>query len=432
AVSGFEISVGTINAGQKIPGVNIQIILNSGYTADKSKLLVKIDDLGIAQKKDLTISKILDAEYNAKLENATKVLADSLIALDFVSQQELIKSWDINPASTEFEDEIKGILTFNYGGVDLEWDEVVKDVTLKTNISGTEAPLTKISPVEIQINLNDEYIASTNGGLLTFNSADTLGNWNQINLTINEISNPEYKNKLEAATKVLADLLTALDFAAQKNMIDNWNNNPAPVGFEDEIKGIITFSDGSNDLDWDIVVKNVTLTTKISGNENPSDKITPVEIQINLNDEYKALVGEDLLTFKSADTLGIWNSINLVITNSADHSTKVTAIETYLENEFAGKADNTEQQEFYNGLENTIPPQVTQEIIDIVTFKEGANDIPWGDAVERIKIILNNNPTLVSGNPIPPIEIQIILKDKYDSPNKDNLTININNLGNAK
>ncbi|MGL5640512.1 MAG: hypothetical protein ACRDCD_02580, partial [Mycoplasmoidaceae bacterium] len=46
AVSGFEISVGTINAGQKIPGVNIQIILNSGYTADKSKLLVKIDDLG--------------------------------------------------------------------------------------------------------------------------------------------------------------------------------------------------------------------------------------------------------------------------------------------------------------------------------------------------------------------------------------------------
>ncbi|MGL5590573.1 MAG: hypothetical protein ACRDCH_00655, partial [Metamycoplasmataceae bacterium] len=373
-------------------------------------------------KKDLTISKILDAEYNAKLENATKVLADSLIALDFVSQQELIKSWDSSPASTEFEDEIKGILTFNYGGGNLEWDEVVKDVTLKTNISGNEMPSTKISPVEIQINLNDEYISSTNGTLLTFDSADTLGNWNQINLTVNKITDADYKTKLEGATKILVDSLTPLDFAAQKNMIENWNNNPAPAGFEDAIKDIVIFNEGNKNIVWDVVVKDVTLKTNISGNEVPLTEISPVEIQINLNDEYMASTTDDLLTFDS-NTLGNWSSrISLDIANSPNHTTKINNIETFLTNELANKANIIEQQEFYDGLKKTIPLQVTQEIVDIVTFKEGANDILWVDAFERIEIILNNNPTLVSGNPIPPIEIQIILKDKYDSPNKDNLT----------
>ncbi|MGL5246527.1 MAG: hypothetical protein ACRC8C_03095 [Mycoplasmoidaceae bacterium] len=424
AVSGIKITVGKIEAGQPIPPIKIKINLNNRYVADLNKLLVEITELGDSPKIDATIA----AGDATKLEAATKILNTILSGKDFASQKAIYDGWNNQPAPVGFEDAIKGIVTFKDGTKDLVWDDVVRDVTLTTS-SSSALPLTKIPPVGIGINLKPEYKALSGIDLLKFDSADTLGNWNQISLTVSKIEDKAYAAKLEAATKVLADSLKPLDYAAQKALIDSWNSKPAPATFVDTIKDIVTFKDGTKDLVWDDVVKDVTLVT-FRG--NPGDKIT-IKININLKLEYKNISSPDLLEFNSADTLGNWNTrINLDVTKNVDYDTKLNTIKTALTTLLGNATDLAEQKKIYNDLAINTPNDVKTEIMDIVTFNDGTNPIDWIDAVEEIKIILNDTPTLLTGQPIPPIKIQIILNDKYDSTDKTNLTTEPVGLGIAK
>ncbi|MGL5591375.1 MAG: hypothetical protein ACRDCF_01420 [Mycoplasmoidaceae bacterium] len=391
------------------------IIYKEEIKAASGASVIRVD------RNDIPLTVIKSIDYDAKLAAATDILANLLAgASDFAVQKDMINNWNNKPAPIEFENAIKDIVNFSDGTNNFDWDIIVKDVTLRTSILGTELPLTQILPVRIQINLNEGYNATVGRDFLIFDSADALGNWKEANLTISKIGDLEYNTKLEAATKVLADLLSPLDFEAQKDMINSWNGKIASTEFVDAIKGILTFKDGSNNWDWDNVVKDVTLQTNISGSELPLTPILPVKIQINLNDGYIATDGGNLLLFDS-DALGNWNQINLIVSDiDAAKKADVTA---FLNDLLAGKTFE-EQEIEYNSWKTETPVGLKTVIKDIVTF-DGLN---WDTVVADIKV---NTNYIEAGSDILPFDIQIILKPEYNAIEPNKLLITIDSLGTA-
>ncbi|MGL5246526.1 MAG: hypothetical protein ACRC8C_03090, partial [Mycoplasmoidaceae bacterium] len=398
-VKDISVIPGSYQIGETMPPLGIQVNLNNKYiTSSLDKELLKFN-INVDPTMDLTIENAIDHE--GKLTAATNALKGLLVG-DFNAQKAIYQGWN-NKTPVELENAIKDIVTFKNGATVLAWETVVKNVTLKTG-AFPETPNVVIPEVTITINLNDVYNANFGEKFLTITSGDlsTSGN---INVTVIK-EDANHANKLAAAKEVLTKALAGKSLSEQKVIYDGWKTK-TPVGFEDAIKDIVTFKNGTNDLTWGDAVTSVTLTAGAFP-ANPGEKIPEVTIKINLNDTlYNATVGEEFLTIPSGD-LGTSNKINVTVINSNDHDAKLTNATNALKGLLVG--DFNAQKVIYDGWKTKTPVELENAIKDIVTFKNGTNDLTWGAAVTSVTLTAGAFPAN-PGEKIPEVTIKINLND---------------------
>ena len=411
-----------------IPQVGITITLKTGYeaTTDSKKLLTfNSGDLG--KTKATTEVVVANAsDHNAKLTAATSILTKALTdAPTLAAQKTLYEGW-ATPANVPeaFTTALKGIVTF---GPENNWNDVVADIAI-TPGAFTSTIDTIIPQVGITITLKTGYEATTDSKkLLTFNSGD-LGK-TKATTEVVVADADDHAVKLTAATKVLKDLLaieTTID--AQKTLYESWAMaDKIPVGFEDALKGIVTFDGG---ITWDTIVKGVVIKPSAPFPVTTGVEIPAVTITIELKETYIANSGtEGLLTFDS-NTLGKTTKIGVTITNATDHDVKLTAATLVLSDALAAAATIDAQKTLYESWSaaDKIPAEFIAALKDIVTFDGG---ITWETAFKGVKIIPSNSFPVTTGVEIPAVTITIELKETYiaNSGTEGLLTFDSNTLG---
>ena len=413
-----------------IPQVGITITLKTGYkaTTDSKKLLTfNSGDLG--KTKATTEVVVADADdHAAKLTAAAAVLKDLLAnETTIAAQKTLYESWSTaDKIPAEFIAALKDIVTFDNGGI--TWDNAFASVALNPGVF-TSTIDTIIPPVEITITLSPGYTAAADSGkLLTFNSGD-LGKTKATTEIVVANAN-DHAGKLDAATKVLKDLLASeTTIVGQKALYDSWETTN-PVGFEDALKDIVTFDGG---VTWETAVKGVKIT---KGGEltAPSTPIPAVNITIELNTGYNATEStKGLLSFDSGE-LGSTKNISVTVTKEdANFNEKLVAATSVLRNELNFATTIAAQKTLYESWSTAdkIPAEFIAALKDIVTFDNGG--ITWDNAFASVAL----NPgvfTSTIDTIIPPVEITITLSPGYTAAADSGklLTFNSGDLGKTK
>ncbi|MGL5246153.1 MAG: hypothetical protein ACRC8C_01130, partial [Mycoplasmoidaceae bacterium] len=359
--------------------------------------------------------------FNGIISDITNKLNDLLKKQENKqAQKKLYDSWTTTPKEIE-----NGLVdSFKFDTTD-NWNTVVKNISVIPGSYQIDEPM---PPLRIQVNLNSWYITSSlDKELLKFNiNVDPL-------MKLDIYKSNDYETKLKYARTALTLLLINKDFNAQKAEYESWEKT-TPNDLVTAIEGIVKFKNvgsiNNENLPWNDIFESVTIATGIFP-ALPGQYIPGVEITININNKYSFNQGQKYLTFNMG-TFGGSSNIALTVDNSPQHATKLTNAANALKELLNVGVDTISQQEIYDGWAITTPPKLVDEIIDIVFFKDDSTVVDWVKAVEEVKIIPNDKIPLESGQPIPPIKIQIILNDKYDSTDKTNLTIDITELGNAK
>ena len=413
-----------------IPPVEIKITLNPGYTAaaDSVKLLTfNSGDLG--KTKATTEVVVANAsDHNAKLTAATSILTKALTdAPTLAAQKTLYEGW-ATPANVPkaFTTALKGIVTF---GPRNNWNDVVAGIAI-THGAFSSTIDTIIPPVEIKITLKTGYTATTGSvNLLTFNSGD-LGK-TKATTEVVVADADDHAVKLTAATKVLKDLLASeTTIAGQKALYESWAMaDKIPVGFEDALKGIVTFDGG---ITWETAFEGVKITPRnfISA---VNSQIPEVEITITLKTSYTATTGSvNLLTFNSGDLGKTKATTEVVVADADDHAVKLTAATKVLKDLLASETTIADQEALYKSWATpaNVPVEFTTALKGIVTFDGG---ITWETAFEGVKITPRNFISAVNSQ-IPEVEITITLKTSYTATtgSVNLLTFNSGDLGKTK
>ena len=140
-----------------------------------------------------------------------------------------------------------------------------------------------------------------------------------------------------------------------------------PVGFEDALKGIITFVGG---ITSDTIVKGVVIKPSAPFPVTTGVEIPAVTITIELNENYTPNSGsEGLLTFDS-NTLGKTTKLGVSITNDTDHDVKLTAATSILTKALTDAPTLAAQKTLYEGWATpaNVPEAFTTALKGIVTF----------------------------------------------------------------
>ena len=425
----IKITPGTFpeTVGLPIPKVSVEIILKDDFSASTTSAgLLKFDITGFGDTtKQVSITNATD--HADKLDAATLVLSNALAAAATIdAQKTLYVGWSTGanvPAG--FADALKDIVTFGDGN---NWNDVVDGIAI---IPGafTSTIDTIIPPVEITITLKPGYTATTGSGkFLKFNSGD-LGKTKATTEVV--VANASDHNaKLTAATSILNKALAdAPTLAAQKTLYEGWAT-PAnvPEGFEDALKGIVTFDGG---ITWDNAFASVALNPGVF--TSTIDTIIPqVGITITLKPGYAATAdSEKFLTFNSDDLGKTKATTEVVVADADDHAVKLAAATLVLRTELDAGITPTDQKDLYDSWVTTTPNNFITALTGIVEFDGG---ITWETAVKGVKITKNSELTPTPSTTIPAVKITIELNTGYNATEstKGFLSFDSGELGSTK
>ncbi|MGL5591374.1 MAG: hypothetical protein ACRDCF_01415 [Mycoplasmoidaceae bacterium] len=389
-----------LDTNPSIPQAVFAINYNEGIKSTGDSNIIKTNIESFVKRTD---------DFDKKIEDISNQLI-ALLKKEITAEgkQAIYKEWGTNvPIEIT-----KGVIDLFEFQTEDTWDKIVKEiiVTPKEYEVGQ-----KIPDLEIKVNLNSNYISySEIEKLLKFNIPVN----HFIDLYISKSS--DYEEKLANATNVLIDLLKG-DFYEQEAEYKKWNNKSAPIEFKEAIKGILSFNKSKN-LNWDDIVKDITLTTGTFPNK-PLQAIPNVGVQIILNDAYSSY-DRELLTF-DCNALGNSNRINVDVTRD---EAKIDEAEQVLIDALNAKTTYTQKKREYDGwMENGLPSKFESLIKEAFTFSRGLNWDSIGANIFLTKAKFNN-----PGEPVPYINIKINLGDEYNSIDPNSLNVVLDGLGNTE
>ena len=234
------------------------------------------------------------ADFDDKKTAATKVLNDLLASKTTIADKKaLYDSWKTE-TPVAFKEALSELLVVT--DKSYNWTDILKEIKITPGTFPETVGL-PIPKVSVEIILKDDFSASAvTASLLKFDTIDFEITTKQVLIT----NATDHADKLDAATLVLSNALAAAaTIDAQKTLYDGWSTGAdVPAGFEDALKGIVTFGPENN---WNDVVAGIaiapgTFTSTI-------DTIIPqVGITITLKTGYEATTdSKKLLTFNSGD-----------------------------------------------------------------------------------------------------------------------------------
>ncbi|MGL5640063.1 MAG: hypothetical protein ACRDCD_00155, partial [Mycoplasmoidaceae bacterium] len=346
-------SLSVLTVAATVTAITVPLVMNAKQIDDSN--FIKNKTVKTVSIKDNSMDQILKANTEAKMRAEVKKMNDN-------------KSWD---NFFTFTNENDGLLT-----------DIVSEVifSLENNDKAVFA-INYIDDIKITNGSNIVKVNLNTGSFVT--RAD------------------DFQDKIDLVSNKLNDLLkkeSSID--AQKIIFDGWGKN-TPIEIRDGLVDSLIFNTEDK---WDLVVKEIIVTPE--ANYEPSVKKPNLAIQVKLNNGY-IISSDDEQKLKFNITLD--PIIGLSISKSTDYNNLLTNATNVLNSLLTGDFNN--QKEIYEGWNNNpAPDNFKNAIKGILSFNNGS--VKWDDAVEDVILKTATFPTK-PGEPIPPVEIKINLKDVY-------------------
>ena len=365
------------------------------------------------------------ADFDDKKTAATKVLNDLLASKTTIADKKaLYDSWKTETPVT-FKEALSELLVVT--DKSYNWTDILKEIKITPGTFPETVGL-PIPKVSVEIILKDDFSASTtSANLLKFDITGFGDTTKQVLIT----NATDHADKLDAATLVLSNALAAAaTIDAQKTLYDGWSTGAdVPAGFEDALKGIVTFGPENN---WNDVVADIAITP--GAFTSTIDTIIPqVGITITLKTGYTATTdSEKFLKFNSGDLGKTKATTEVVVADADDHNAKLNDATLVLSNALTDAPTLAAQKTLYEGWATpaNVPEAFITALKGIVTFGPENN---WNDVVADIAITPGAFTSTID-TIIPQVGITITLKTGYTATTDSEkfLKFNSGDLGKTK